>query len=169
VKPSKPLIAGLLVVAVVLGALGIVGVMKANAIRGDAAAHNLALVDASATSEVEGQVSTALTRVLSYDYRRPDETQSAADEYLTGEAKGQYDTLFAALQDKAPGQQLVLEARTVVAGVKTLSADQAELLVFIDQSTTRASDNAASFAAAQLAVSAVKEDGAWRISALNPI
>jgi len=134
-----------------------------------AAPANQAVVDATATSAVIGQVDTALTRVLSYRYSDPGATSAAARQVLVGDAAHQYQVLFRALQQKAGGEQLTLTAKIVSAGVTSLVGDHAELLVFLDQTSTRASDGTQSVSAAQLRVAADRTAGTWRISELVPL
>jgi len=133
------------------------------------ATQNTAVADAATTSQVVGQVSAALNEVLSYNYANPAPTQQAASKLLVGDASKQYTTLFAALTAKAPGQQLTLVAKVVDAGVVTLVGNTAQLLVFLDQSSTRASDKATSASAAQIQITAVRQGGQWRISELVPL
>lgn len=78
-----------------------------------------------------------------------------------------YDLLFKQLQEKAPGQKLVLSAEVQVAAVKSLDADSAELLVFLDQASQRSTDKESSISAAQIAVEAAKVDGQWKVTALD--
>jgi len=162
-----PLIAGAVVAALV--GIGIPLLISANATRSDSAASNHALVDRSSTSEVIGQVSTALTRVFSYDYTKPAVNTQAAAQSLSGDAASQYQTLLTALQKKAPGQQLTLNAKVAVAGVTSLRGNTAQLLVFLDQSSTRASDKQTSTSAAQLDITAVKHGNTWKVTELRPL
>ncbi len=130
---------------------------------------NTAIVDSATTNQVISQVSSSLNTVLSYNYRNPTPTQQAAARDLTGDAAGQYTTLFSALKAKAPGQQLTLVAKVLDAGVVSLHGDSAQLLVFLDQSSTRASDKATSASAAQIMISAVRQQGQWKISEIVPL
>lgn len=134
-----------------------------------AAAHNQAVVNAKATAELVGQVDTGLQRVLSYRYSDPEATHAAAQQVLTGDAAHQYEVLFKTLQQKAGTEQLTLTAKVVSAGVETLAGNRAQLLVFLDQSSTRASDGTTSASAAQLRIAAVRRGGVWRISELVPL
>ncbi len=163
--------AALALVLVAVLALGGVGVafVKAHQLRSTDSARNAALVDTSVTNEVVGQVSVALNRIFSYDYTTPKPTQDAAAALLTGDAAGQYKTIFDALQSKASGQRLTLKAKSVIGGVSSLTDDSARLLIFLDQSSTRATDSSTSTAAAQLSVEAVKQDGIWKISQIRPL
>jgi Mce-associated membrane protein len=130
---------------------------------------NHAVVDVDATTEVQTEVSQALVRVFSYDYSNPAPTLQAADELLVGEARTEYDTLFAQLEEKAPGQQLLLTAQVQIAAVKELSDGRASLLVFVDQAAQRASDDESSISAAQLSVDAEVIDGTWKVTGLQTL
>lgn len=158
-----------IVVAVLLVAFGAVGFWRGHQLHHTTSAQNLALTDASLTSQVQTQVSQALVKVLSYDYSNPAPTQQAAAALLSGKARTQYDTLFKTLQQKAPGQQLVLSAQVQSAAVKTLTGSTATLLVFLDQSSQRASDKQASVSAAQLEVDAARVGGGWKVTSLQPL
>src|SRR5690606_19264406 len=114
---------------VLVGALlvvGLAGWATAWAVQQNSAAQNAALIDPGATADVQAQVSQALTRVLSYDFEDPKATEDAAEKYLTGDAREEYDTLYESLKEQAPDQQLVLTAQVQVAGVKELRDDSAE-------------------------------------------
>ena len=159
----------LLTTAAILVLVGVLGFWRAHALRSTDAAVNRAVVDATATADVQSEITRALVRVLSYDYSDPATTAQAADEVLSGTARREYDTLFASLQERAPGQQLVLSAQVQVAAVKELSDERARLLVFVDQSSQRATDKEASISAAQLAVTARRSGDGWQITALQPL
>ncbi|MBC7595763.1 MAG: hypothetical protein H7288_17805 [Kineosporiaceae bacterium] len=160
---------GITVAAAVMLIVGLLGLWMAFDATSSEAAENRAVVDKAATSKVQAEVSQALTRVLSYDHSNPGTTEEAADALLVGNARKEYDTLFESLQDRAPKQKLILTATVAAAGVKELTDDTAELLVFLDQSSRRADDKEASISAAQIAISAKKVDGAWRITELKPL
>lgn len=137
---------------------------------GDASATaNRALLDKRQTSGVAEVVSRQLAQVLSYDHQNPEATRAFADQYLSGQARDQYDTLFESLQQRAPGQKLVLTAQVQVAGVQQLSDTKAEVLVFLDQSSTRATDQQATVSAAQVAITAERKGNTWTITGLKPL
>jgi Mce-associated membrane protein len=156
-------------VATVMLVVGAVGWWMSLDTRSGSAADNLAIIDAGASAQVESEISKGLTEVLSYDYADPAKTTSVLDTVLTGDARKEYDTLFASLQQRAPGQQLVLTAEVQGAAVEELSDDKAKLLVFLDQSSQRATDKEASVSAAQLSITAEKVKGAWLITSLKPL
>ena len=130
---------------------------------------NQAVVDRTRTAQVIGQVDTDLEHVLTFDYRNPDATRTAAHQALVGEALQQYDVLFTALQRKAGAQKLVLTAKVVSSGATILDGPRAQLLVFLDQTSTRSSDGATSTSAAQIRITAVEQGGVWRISKLETL
>ena len=147
--------------------VGLLGWWMSIDARSTSAAQNHAVVDAIATAEVKSEVAVALTKVLSYDYADPAATQKAAEALLSGKARTEYDTLYASLKERAPGQELLLTARVEAAGVKELSDNSAKLLVFLDQSSRRATDKEATMSAAQIAVTAKKINGTWKITELK--
>ena len=136
---------------------------KADDITSQPPADNLALYDASASGEVEAQVSTGLSRILSFDPQRPEATQAAADEFLRGKARQEFDQLFTVLADRGPKQKLRMTAAVSAASVQTLTEDTATVLVFLDQGTVRGTDGASSTGAAQVVVSAERDGTAWRV------
>jgi Mce-associated membrane protein len=153
---------------VVLLAAGLV-VWQADRERSTDNVGNHALVDDDGTTDVQAAVARALVRVFSFDHADPAPTEQAADEVLAGQARKDYDLLFDALEERAPGQQLVLTAQVQVAAVQELDGDRAKLLVFVDQASQRAADEESSISAAQLSIDAERVDGEWRITALRPL
>lgn len=138
----------------------------AQELRDPAATANHALTDTDATDQVTGDISSALSRIFAYT---PDDTEStdrAARELLDGTAAGQYQALFAQIRQYVTEQRLTLTTRVVRAGVVSLTADRARLLVFLDQTAQRAGAPATD-AAAQLAVTAEYKAGRWRITDLK--
>jgi Mce-associated membrane protein len=130
---------------------------------------NRAIVDKAATGQLVGQVSTALNAVLSYDYTEPQVARAAAKRWLAGDAPKQYALLFAELQKTAHGQNLTLSAKVSTAGVKSLRGNAAQLLVFVDQQSTRASDHQSSVSAAQVQIAAHRYGSTWKITELKPL
>src|SRR6266498_4034409 len=78
-----------------------------------------------------------------------------------------YDKLFAEVRAKAPAQKLVLTTRVVYSAVQSLDGDRAQLFVFLDQSATRVDTNTTA-AAAQLSITAKRENGHWVITDMAP-
>ena len=131
-----------------------------------AATDNRALTDTAATDQVTGEVSSALTRIFAYTPTDTQSTAQAARDVLAGSAASQYQKLFGQIRQQVTTQQLTLTTRVVRAGVVTLTAHRARLLVFLDQTAQRAGGTATS-AAAQLSVTAEYRAGHWRITELK--
>lgn len=159
----------LLAIVVVMVAAGAIGYVAARQVHHRPELRNQALINPVATAQVQSEVSHALVEVLSYDYANPAPTQQAAEQLLAGAARDQYDTLFKTLQQKAPGQKLVLTAQVQSAAVKTLTDDTATLLVFLDQASQRVTDKQASVSAAELQIDAARIDGQWKVTGLTPL
>ncbi|GGR58510.1 Mce-associated membrane protein [Nocardioides luteus] len=158
---------GILILTAVILVLALGAFFMADRERRTDHVGNRAVVDSEATTEVQSAVTAGLLQVFSYDFSDPAPTQAAADEFLAGDARKEYDLLFKQLEKKAPGQKLVLSAEVQVAAVKSLDADSAELLVFLDQASQRSTDKESSISAAQLAVEADKVDGTWMVTSLD--
>ncbi|GAA3002715.1 hypothetical protein [Actinokineospora diospyrosa] len=125
---------------------------------------NEALVNAALTSEVTGRLTVAVERTLSYSYTDLDANAQAVKETLAGTATCEYDKLFGQVRKLAPEQKLVLTTKVRKIGVTRLAGDKADLLVFVDQSTTRADQNQTTASGAVFGVRAEKVDGAWKIT-----
>jgi Mce-associated membrane protein len=128
---------------------------------------NQALVDTAATNRVIGDVSGDIDQIFSYSYNDIGATRRAAATVLTGRAAGQYTTLFGQIRQHAAAQRLTLTSRVVSAGVTRLDGDHAQLLVFLDQTTTRGDTGRTSAAAAQLSISAELVAGHWVIDDMH--
>lgn len=154
--------------AVVLSGLGGWFLFEANGLRDSSSTANTALVDTGRTAEVSAAVSNALNQVFSYSYDKTEVTEQAAADLLRGAALDTYDKLFAQVREQAPAQKLVLTTRVVSSAVQYIEGDRARLLVFLDQSATRADADTTNAAAAQLSVTVKLEDDRWVITDLEP-
>lgn len=130
---------------------------------------NAALVDARATAEVIDQVGSGVKAVFSYDYANLPRTERAAADFLTETASAQYRADFAAARTQAEAGKLVRTTTIRSIGVQTLRGDEATLLLFLDQQTLHTDSNAQDSAPAQLAVTAHRIDGRWKLTNLTPL
>jgi Mce-associated membrane protein len=153
------------VVAVLLGGLAAwFGVQTANA---DTGGTNTALTDSATTSEVSGQITSAVNTIFSYNYTDMAKTQRAVQQLLTGTALCQYNALYKIVQQQAPSQKLVLTTTVQDKGVEMLQGDTARVLLLVQQHDTRASTNQQSDSQSMIAVNAVKQGATWKISAID--
>ncbi|MEU6120359.1 hypothetical protein [Streptomyces sp. NPDC047123] len=133
----------------------------AHQLRSDPSAGNQALTDAEETTRVGGDVGNALAHIFSYTPDGLDTTESAARSVLAGRAERQYTELMGRVRKDLAARRVTLSTQAVRTGVIELDGDRARLLVFLDQISHRGKADTA--AAAQLTVTAQREDDRWRI------
>jgi Mce-associated membrane protein len=153
------------VVVLALGCTTWFGIETASLSPGD----NAALVDLSATADVSSEVSDAVKAVFSYDYANLARTERAASEVLTGDAVRQYQTQFASARTRATAQKLVRTTTVRAVGVRSLRGDSADLLLFLDQQTVAQGGGAPTSSVAQLAVTAQRVEGRWKLATLTAL
>ncbi|MEU4252057.1 hypothetical protein AB0F15_32020 [Amycolatopsis sp. NPDC026612] len=154
-----------LVVVLALGCTVWFGIETTSLSAGD----NAALVDLSATADVSSEVSDAVKAVFSYDYANLARTERAASDVLTGDAVRQYQTQFASARTRATSEKLVRTTTVRAVGVRSLRGDEASLLLFLDQQTVAQGGGAPSSTVAQLAVTAKRVDGRWKLATLTAL
>jgi Mce-associated membrane protein len=152
---------------IALGALGAWATVAAHDLRTNAATANGALVDASATGAVKRDVTSAVNTIFSYSYADTGRTQAAAQDLLTGAAIQQYNQLFALVKQEAPKEKLVVTTRVTNIGVELLTRGRARLLVFANQQDTMTGTKKTSYGGAMFAVTAVSQDGTWKIENID--
>ena len=137
-----------------------------SAARDSPGAVNQAAADQAGTGNVIAAVSAGLTQVYSYSYTDIPAAERAARNVLSGQAATQYGQLSPILRD-AVSQRLTVRSRVVHAGVIWLADDAARLLVFLDQTSTRAGQAQGTAVPAQLVVTASRHTGRWLITAME--
>ncbi|EOD66476.1 hypothetical protein [Amycolatopsis vancoresmycina] len=130
---------------------------------------NAALVDSAATAAVSSEVSDAVKAVFSYDYANLARTERAAADVLTGDAIRQYQAQFASARTRASAEKLVRTTTVRAVGVRSLRGDEASLLLFLDQQTVAQGGGAPTSSVAQLAVTAKRVDGRWKLATLTAL
>jgi Mce-associated membrane protein len=128
---------------------------------------NLALTDSAATAQVNQQIDNAVDTIFSYNYTDTAKTEQAARNLVTGKASGEYATLFKVVQQDAPAEKLVLTTTVTNSGVEMLNADTARLLIFANQKDTGATKGSTTDAGAMFSVTAVHQDGRWKIEDID--
>ncbi|MEU4525992.1 hypothetical protein AB0F52_45635 [Amycolatopsis sp. NPDC024027] len=153
------------IVVLALGCTAWFGIEAASLTPGD----NLALVDPAATAAVSSEVSDAVKAVFSYDYANLPRTERAASEVLTGDAVRQYQAQFASARTHATAEKLTRTTTVRAIGVRSLRGDSADLLLFLDQQTVAQGGGAPTSSVAQLAVTAKRVDGRWKLATLTAL
>jgi Mce-associated membrane protein len=152
----------LTVVAVVLAGAAVFFRGEANDLTsGDS---NTALTDSATTSQLKGQLTTAIKQTFSYNYTDLDSTQKAVKENLTGKALCEYNLLFGEVKQYAPQQKIVLDTTVRELAVTRIDGDRAEALVYIDQLSTRVDVNKTVAVGGQFGVRAQRAGDHWKIT-----
>ena len=91
----------------------------------------------SAAEQAETVAEEAAGPVLSYDYRRLDDDIARATPYLTDSYAEEYRGLMDDLTAQAEQERIVVSADAIATGIVRSGDDRAEILVFVDQATSR--------------------------------
>ncbi|ANN20819.1 hypothetical protein SD37_37985 [Amycolatopsis orientalis] len=161
---------------ILAGALVVVGLLLAGAavlfkIQADdvtSSTNNTALLDVAKTSQVKDQVSKATEALFSYDYTNIAKTEAAAADLLVNdEVRAKYNLLMGEVKRLAPQQKMVVTCKVTRSAVIRLEGDRADVMVFVDQSSTRADTNKTTAGSAQLHLNAELQGDKWKITAMN--
>lgn len=99
---------------------------------------NLAFVDVEAGDAVLDQLTPAVERFYSYDFRRLDEYELALMAVTTARFWSDTSPTLRIVGEVAPRKQVVVAADVVAASLSVLEPSRAELLLFVSRSTTQA-------------------------------
>ncbi|WP_414943143.1 hypothetical protein [Amycolatopsis sp. cmx-11-32] len=120
---------------------------------------NLALVNPAGTASVLTSVKKAVEAVFSYDSTALPAYEKATTENLTPAAREEIAKLLAEVRNSAEPIKLV--TRVIVSAAVEQTADKAQVLTVLDQSSSRAGTTSKGLASVLLAV--VREGDRWRI------
>ncbi|MFC7449122.1 twin-arginine translocation pathway signal [Rhodococcus daqingensis] len=122
-------------------------------------------VDDRARVEVQQAAADGAKALLTYTPETVFADMVAARELLTGEFKDYHDRLAQGVIVPAATDKKITATATVTAtGLTSLTDDSAEVLVFLDQSTTSAAEQAPVDTTVGAEVTLQKVDGRWLIS-----
>ncbi|MFC0439377.1 hypothetical protein [Kutzneria buriramensis] len=158
----------MILIAAVLVAAGFVFRGLAGQVLDSGSAGNKALTDTGATADVISQVTGDMQTVSSYKYTDLAGAQKAGQAVSTGKFLDDYNKLFEQVKAQAPAQKAVVTGQVAKIGVEQLQGDDAILLAFLNQTTTRADTNQSSPVGLVYTVNAHRVDGKWLISGLTP-
>ncbi|MFN2495831.1 MAG: hypothetical protein ABR608_07975 [Pseudonocardiaceae bacterium] len=99
---------------------------------------NLAFVDVEASRAVTDQITPAVARFFSYDFRRLDEHSLAIQESTTARYWSEIAPSLEIVRGVAPSKQTVASAEVIATSLRVLEPGRAELLLFVNRSTTEA-------------------------------
>ena len=120
-----------------------------------------------ATAAARSAAERAVVPVLSYDYRDLEASREAAQDLLTPDYAEEYDRLYEGLVEGNAGTtETVVEASFVASAVVRGGEDRAEILVFVDQSTTNAQDKQPVVYRNQVRMRMENVDGRWLVDCM---
>ncbi|GAB3380534.1 Mce-associated membrane protein [Amycolatopsis echigonensis] len=159
-------VALLLVVGLALVAAAVIFQVKGS----DAAdsTSNRAVLDVAKTAQVKDQVSKAIETLFSYDFNNIKKTEDAANQLLaTDQVKASYNALMGQVKKLAPEQKVVVTCKVTRSAVIRLNGDLARVMLFIDQTSTRADTKQTAAGTAQMHVDAQLQGNTWKITDMD--
>ncbi|WP_199785751.1 MULTISPECIES: hypothetical protein [Actinomycetes] len=159
-------VALLLVVGLALVAAAVIFQVKGS----DAAdsTSNRAVLDVAKTAQVKDQVSKAIETLFSYDFNNIKKTEDAANQLLaTDQVKASYNALMGQVKKLAPQQKVVVTCKVTRSAVIRLNGDLARVMLFIDQTSTRADTKQTAAGTAQMHVDAQLQGNTWKITDMD--
>lgn len=121
-----------------------------------------------ASSEARAAAERAIVPVLSYDARHLDRSRAAAEAYLTGDYRKDYDKLFdGVIAQNAPSTGTVVEAKLVRSGLVRADRDRAQVFLVVDQTRTNKAEKKPVVYQNWVTVTMERVDGDWLVSDLD--
>lgn len=124
----------------------------------------------SARRQVLADLSSSLPAALGYDYRHLDRDLSRAASGLTPRFSSEYRKLFGTtIAPTATKYHGVVTAEVVAAGIESSDRKHAQVLAFVDQTTTTRILPAPRVDSSRVRVKLLWVGGQWRIDAIDPL
>lgn len=126
--------------------------------------------DAASADVALDAAKTGTVALLSYSPETLDDDFSTAKSHLTGEFLDYYTDFTAKVVAPAAKEKSVETVANVMqAAVSRMETDSAEVLLFINQTTTSQENPDGAFAASSVKVGLKKVDGNWLIESFDPV
>ena len=156
--------AAILLVVALIASAGLAGWLYLERYRPDQ------LTDAAAQQVALDAATSGTVALLSYSPESLDKDFAAAKTRLTGDFLSYYTQFTEQIVTPAAREKSVKTAASVVrAAVTNIEPDTAEVLVFINQTTTSQENPDGAFAASSVKVGLTKIDGTWLIASFDPV
>ena len=155
--PVTRTVPGWLLAGLALVAAGLVVATTWMWVSGDGGGDDSAARDAQVAAE------RAVVPVLSYDYEQLEADRKAAKAEMTGKYAGEYEKLFALIEENAPETQTKVGAEVVASGIVRSSGDRVQVLVFVDRPTTNKLSAEPVVYKDQVTLSMQLVDGEWLV------
>lgn len=154
----------LLTVTLVLGAAASTAVIYLEQYRPDQR------VGAAVAASVVKAASNGTVAVLSYKPETAEQDFARAKSYLTGDFLPYYDQFTQQVVTPAVKQKGVrTSAQVIKAAVSQIQPDSAQVLVFVDQTTSSTQNPTPSVAASSVRITLQNSGGTWLISSFDPV
>lgn len=158
--------AALLVTVAVVAALGAGCTDDPGTTPPPAPPANLAFLDVEASRAVLDQMTPAVERFYSYDFRKLDEHELGIMAVTTAQFWSGIEPSLQIIRDVAPRKEVTATAEVVATSLRTLEPGRAELLLFVNRSTTQAG-GPPQLDASSVVVTSVRIGPAWKIDGLG--
>jgi len=120
-------------------------------------------------AQIRDTAETAVTLVLSYDYRRLEDGMRDTKPLLTGDARTDYLEVEKPLLHSAPRIKAVVQATVKATSVLESDDDSARVLLFVDQTSTSTKLTQPQLDQSRVLVTMTKAHDTWLISTLKAI
>jgi Mce-associated membrane protein len=127
---------------------------------------NLAFIYDEASKTVLNQMSPAVAGFFSYDYRHLDEHEVQLKAVSTDRFWSQLQPTLKILHEVAPRKQAAATATVVANSLHLLQPGRAELLLFVNRSTTEAAGRP-QLAGSSVLVTAARRGSTWKIDGMT--
>ncbi|GAB3201042.1 hypothetical protein GCM10027062_22090 [Nocardioides hungaricus] len=121
-----------------------------------------------ATAAAQSAAERAVVPILSYDAKSLDESRAAAQQYLTGDYRKEYDKLFAGIiAQNAPSTETVLTAELIRSGIVRAGDDRVEVFVLVNQSRTNKQVKQPQVYKNWVTITMQQVDGDWLVAGMD--
>ena len=118
-----------------------------------------------ATSAARAAAERAVVPILSYDAKNIGESKAAAQQYLTGSYREEYDKLFdGIIAQNAPSTGTVLQAELVRSSIVRSGDDRVQVFVLVNQSRTNKEHRTPEVYKNWVTVTMEDVDGEWLVA-----
>lgn len=124
---------------------------------------------AAAGQDAQNAARTAAQTILSYDYRSLNSDMTKAEALTTGTFRQQYEADAPRLLGLAKQAKGVVQANVWQAGIVSESPSQVTVLLFVDQTTTQASNQTPQLSQNRVKMVMQKVGGNWLVAQLQAL
>jgi Mce-associated membrane protein len=121
-----------------------------------------------ATSAAQSAAERAVVPILSYDAKHLDESRAAAEQYLTGSYRKEYDQLFdGIIKENAPSTGTVLKAELVRSSIVRASEDRVQVFALVNQTRTNNKEKTPQVYKNWVTITMEKVGGDWLVAGMD--